>query len=269
MYYSNLSLIIASCQSYSDLWSNNLLLLDKNWPNHPQTFLISDGRGLYDLVAPKQLLIINGNMTNRIIESLKMIQTEYIVFSLDDYFITKKVNVGKIDFILNYMMENGIDYCGFSRNKHGRIDKIKNTQLSKLRLEHTYDVNLYLSIWKKDSLIKCLKADEDIWKAEVLLTKRFKKNNFKACCVLRNNIIPFIDIIRKGKYIRYNYHFLKKNKLFISNRKIQTVGDVLKLQIKTFLSKCVPNFIKKRLKKVYRKNGGIIYSDYANDEENK
>ena len=38
----DLSLVITTCDSFSDLWSNNNFLLNKFWPNHPECFVVSD-----------------------------------------------------------------------------------------------------------------------------------------------------------------------------------------------------------------------------------
>lgn len=243
------------------------MLLDKHWPSHPSAYLVSEGYGIYNLTRPKELVVINGNATDRIINALKKINTEYILFSLDDYYLSKNVNDNKLKKILEFMVDNNFEYCGFNRNKHGKVLKTSLGYLSKLRLEHTYDINLFLCIWKKESFLQCLKSGEDIWKAEVRLTKRFKDNNFNGCFVKKNDVIPFVDVVQKGSYIRRNFKFFKKNNLYISDRKVQTIFEVLKLQSKYYLSKLTPSFLRDKFKSIYRKKGGIVYSDYAENGE--
>ena len=127
-----------------------------------------------------------------------------------------------------------------------------------------YEVNLYPSIWKKDDLIKIITHDENIWKFEVRLTRRCKENHFKCAWVSNKKTFQFVDTIRKGKYIRKAYKFLKKNSLYISNRSIMTFKESFLLGFRTIVSRYSPKFIKLRMKKISKKS---YYSDlYKNDD---
>ncbi|HHX81204.1 MAG TPA: hypothetical protein GX692_09105, partial [Acholeplasmataceae bacterium] len=183
-------ILILSCASYSDLWSNHIHLLDTFWSNHSDYLLVSDDNGLFDLISFEQLLVIKKDMSSRLIDALQRVKSKYVFLTFDDYYLKKNVDQSKFEKILNYIKEHDIDYCGFHRNIKKRKDVIcKELKLSSLSLEETYQINFYSSIWKREALISCLRQKEDIWKAEVLLTKRARSNNLKAIACYDKSVL--------------------------------------------------------------------------------
>ena len=87
----NLSILILSCQNFSDLWSNNLSLLEKNWAKHPSVFLSSDGEGIFDINNFEGLILFADEMSNRIINALNSIKSDYVFLTFDDYYLKSKV----------------------------------------------------------------------------------------------------------------------------------------------------------------------------------
>lgn len=86
----NFNILVLSCQSFSDLWSNNLLLLDKYWKEHPKVFVSSDGEGLFDLSNFDGLVVSNESMSNRIIKAISFIENDYIFLTFDDYYLKSR-----------------------------------------------------------------------------------------------------------------------------------------------------------------------------------
>ena len=263
----SLTILILSCQKYSDIWSNNLFLLDKHWPNHPNVMLISDGMGTFDLINPKELIVIDKEASSRLIDALSNIQTEFVLLTFDDYFVNKRVNSEAIDNILNIMDSQQFDYCRLYKNKKVRGRFIGMLRYKMLPLKEVYEVNFYPSIWKKNSLASVLKDNEDIWKTEVRLTRRMRENQKKGIAIYNKNIFPFIDCIRKGKYLRPAYRFLIKNNMFISNRQVRTIRETTKLAIQTFVSDHSPIFLKRFIKTKMSKKGAVFYSDFENSDD--
>ncbi len=255
-------ILILSCKDFSDLWSNNLSLFSKYWPNHPEIIISSDGPGLFDVQNPSELRIFNGGMSTRIIKVLKTIETEYVFLTFDDYFLKANVNVDFINQIILIMHNQGYDYCRFFKNKKVKGKFIRPFNYKILPLQSVYEVNLYPGLWRKKTLLSILKDDEDIWKTEVRLTRRMRENGYSGIAVYNDKVFPFVDVVRKGKYLKSAYRFLKKNKLFISARKIRTTKETLSLFIKTQASRHLPRSLRNIIKKMLNKKGVIFYSDY-------
>ena len=266
-YHNRLSITILSCQKFSDLWANNLSLLEANWPNHPNVRLISDGIGLYEPAEPDGLVVINGNMSSRLIRAIETAETQYVLLTLDDYFLKRPVKESTIYSLLDYMSKENIDYCRFFRKKDVKGKYSEPGRHKKLPLQEAYEANFYPGLWKRTSLLAVIKNGEDIWKTEVRLTKRMRESGLKGIAVYDKTVFPFVDIVRKGKYLRSGYRFIKRNNLFCSDRSIRTVKETLSLFIQTVASDHFPKPLQEHLKRRARKKGKVFFSDceYTDD----
>jgi hypothetical protein len=261
----NITIIILSCAKFSDLWDNNVSLLKKFWPNHPKYQIISDGEALYPFRSREHLKIFNSEPSNRLIAAIDEVTTKYVFLTFDDYFLKKSVDEKHLIQIFEFIIKNDVDYCRFFKKPKIKT-KINELGLKKLPLQNVYEVNMYPGLWKVDSLKKVLVPNEDIWKTEVRLTKRARENGLFCFAYLKENIFPFEDIVRKGKYLRSGLKFIKKNDLYISDREVRTYGEDFKLFIQTLASDYLPKGIANLVKKWQRKKGKVFYSDFENSD---
>ena len=104
-------IIISTCDKFSDLWEANALLLNQNWPERPATWLVTDVptdrklQGIEIISAGEGL-----EMPDRLAVAMEKIQSEYIVFTLDDYFFTQPIDEAKLHRVLEYMEDKHVDY---------------------------------------------------------------------------------------------------------------------------------------------------------------
>ena len=255
---NDITILINSCDAFSDMWENIISLYDKYWPNHPDLYILSDKKTNFDY---SKIIETNGEMSNRLLDALNHIKTKYVFLSFDDYYPKKNVNSETIQKVVELMESNGVDYCRiFNKVKiHGK--SVGELKYKGLPLKSIYEVNFYPSLWNVDSLKKIIKPNEEIWKAEARLTRRFKDANLKGITISNKGVFDFVDVVRKGKYLRSAYRFLKRNKLFISSRKKRTIMETIRLNTRIFIADHFPVF-KNLLKKIAHKRGKVYYSDY-------
>lgn len=247
------------------MWSNISFLYNKNWPNHPDIFLVTDEP--ISSNYPFHIFSFKKEMADRLIKAIEEIHTEYIFLSFDDYYPSKRVNEEAIEELLDILESNDIDYCRIFNEPKVKGKKISGLKYKYLTFSKYYEVNFYPGIWKKASLLELLRSGEDIWKSEARLTRRARENYMKCIYVDNRGIFDFIDVVRKGKYLRSSYHFLKKNNLYISNREKRTIKETLSLNARRFLSDHLSIRAKERLKNIGRKKGRVYYSDYAENDD--
>lgn len=260
----DITILVSTCDNFYDLWENNKKLFDKFWPHPPKIVYFSD----FNTHNPYFNTLTFGNceFSLRLKKALDTIETKYVFLTLDDYLLDKFVDSQSLDFCYNFMEDNKADYFRFfnrTKVKGKYIDKtykIKRLPLTK----KAYEINLYPSIWKTDSLREIAKKDENIWKFEARMTRRAREHNFVAFATYDLDIFHFVDTIRKGKYLRKAYKFLKNENLYISDRKKRTIAETTALNIRTFFSRHLPKKIKNFFKKKSRK---LYYSDYADGED--
>lgn len=258
------TILINSCKKFSDMWENVLLLFDKYWPNHPEIIILSDEPDERRNI--KNVLAINGEMSDRLIKVTDSIKTKYLFLSFDDYYPYKNIDDSKIRQIIDLMENDNLDYCRIFNEEKVKGKKIKPLKYQNMPLTKTYEVNFYPSIWKVESFKKVMKPKETIWKAEARITRRAKEQELKCICIDKS-VFPHKDIVRKGKYLRSAYKFLRKNDLFISDRQVRSAKETLQLNTQIFVSRHAPKCLKEKIKNRLRKKGKVFYSDYAETDD--
>ena len=94
MMENNFSIIISTCDKFSDLWDAHILLLNQNWADrNVETFLVTDKPT--DRTFENVTVVAAGEgteITERLKVVLPLVKTEYVLFTLDDYFLTEKIS---------------------------------------------------------------------------------------------------------------------------------------------------------------------------------
>lgn len=250
---NELTLLIHSCEKFSDLWPAHFELLNKNWANRNiKTFLVTDeatdvsydGVSIFSAGSGKEL-------SERIESVLPLIQTEYVLVTLDDYFETEPINSNKIDSLIDVMEKETLDYiCLFNRPKtNTHLKDYRN--LFEVDLTRNYRVNLYPGLWRKSFMEKTIREPLNAWQYEVSLTKIAYEINAR-CALSKGNEYPILDVVRKGKILRKAHRYLEKHNLYHGNRAVCTQRDAFVLFVKTWIPRLLPNKLFRFIKKVLK-----------------
>jgi len=207
-----LSIVIMSCDSYSDLWQPFFILYNKYFPNKHQTHLISENKECEYCNTIKQ----QGKWTKRLREGLKQIDSEYILLLLEDFFIQNKVDTERIQYCLDNFNDN---IATFNFEKTYSIED-KETDLKDFKQRNKngrYKLSCQAGIWDRNKLIELLRDDLDPWEWEE--SKPNKEYEFYI-----NSGDFVIDYgyenhewfgIRKGKWTLKAIELMKKEKIDI------------------------------------------------------
>ena len=109
---NNFSIIISTCDKFSDLWDAHILLLNQNWADrNVETFLVTDKPT--DRTFKNVTVVAAGEgteITERLKAVMPLIKTEYILFTLDDYFLTESISTQAINEDIQIMEKHQMDY---------------------------------------------------------------------------------------------------------------------------------------------------------------
>lgn len=174
---NRLSIYISSFDGYSDLWDTFFVIFDKYWENCSYEIYLVNNTKLFE--HKKVNVIHTGNEISwfdRTIRSLQEINTEYILFMLEDYYISKPINEMIVEEILDFIEEDGIYYYRLSPH----IPPKRNGKYSKVKVGSKYPISLQPGIWKREKLIEILKKSTHrhlgISKIILIITILEKKN---------------------------------------------------------------------------------------------
>lgn len=157
-----LSVVVMSCDGYDDLWETFFTLKERYWGNCPyETYLITETK---DSKYAKTIKT-QGEWTARLRQALEKIDTEYVLFMLDDFFIREYVDQERIDKVLN-SFKSDIATFNFERAFDTRVQE-EAIEGFKLRFnKDSYLNNCQPSIHNRKKFIERLQEDMNAWEWE-------------------------------------------------------------------------------------------------------
>lgn len=230
-----LTLVIYSCGRFSDLWDAHVTLLEKNWGDRGiRTIILTDAptdksyAGIEIISAGK-----DKELTERIRHLLPLLETEYVLVTLDDYFLTTPISTDAIARLVDIMDESGLDYIRmFDRPKCQEI-LTQYKGIYTFSLDRPYRVNLYSGIWRKRFVQDTLPSEElNAWEYEVVLTEYSNKARGK-CAMSKGREFPILDVVRKGRILPKAWHYLNQNDLYQGSRRKMPISSYIGLWVKT------------------------------------
>lgn len=261
---NNLTMIIHSCDKFSDLWDMHVALLEKNWGERDiPTYVLTDKETSKTYENVSVISAGEGKeLSERMAFALPKIDTEYVFVTLDDYLLIKPVSNEIIGELLGIMEKEKLDYLRlFIRPKKATGSRLKPyKKIHNVNLENSdYAVNLYVGILRKSFLEKTIKEKKNAWQYEVSLTKIAREVNAK-CAMSKNKDFVILDTVRKGKFLNKAYRYIKKHDLYDGDREVNTHWYEFKLGVRTWGARHMPKWIVKMARKFMMKRGHHYYS---------
>lgn len=258
---NNFSILISSCDNFSDLWNAHFDLLFKNWVGEcPPIYLVTDKKTNFSREGVN-VIIAEGDMPIRIKKSLKDIPTERILVTLDDYFVINKVNGDDIAYLCDYAKNNAVDYLMLYNRRKAKKRYYKGIDhFSEIDLQKRYAVTLYPAIWKKGFLDYCIDEELSPWKFEPTLTGKAKEYNAK-CVFSEAGSFEILDVVRKGQVLHKADQYFKKHGIDIGNRPLIKGSTEFKFAMMDFIRWHFPRWLFKLLKKIAKCFGMKFYSE--------
>jgi hypothetical protein len=264
---NDFTVIISTCDGYSDLWDANVKLLNKNWADrNAETFLVTDKPTDRRFEAVTVVAAGDGTeITERLRTVLPLVRTEYILFTLDDYFLTEKISTEAVREDIAIMRKHRLDYLRlFTMTKKS----LKNRKAVEVKpgiflLDNyagDYIVSLYAGIWRRDFMEKTLDKPMNAWQYEVALTDMARQLNAR-CADSRRGEFPLLDVIRKGKILRKAKNYFATHPIYDGTRETMRAGEERMIALRTWLREWLPRPLFRLSKKVMRRRGYTFFSD--------
>lgn len=265
---NDISLLIIGYDPYVDVWNHYFYLLNKYWPDRPTTYLATnvlkpEYKGVNVLSIGEK-----AEWSLKVIKSLDMIDSEYVVLLLEDFFTTNKVDEKYFISLLNIIKSNNIDYCKLlNQSKIKGENYMQYNNLHIIPKTDGYGISLQPAIWKK-SFLKDMVGDGNYnaWIFEFNQVKNKKQNfSYVNCIVDDSNPLKITHAIVQSKYLRKAIKVFKKQGYEISTleRERLTFSENLKYNLKCIVSEyCPKKFVK--LAKYIGKHMGV---DFVSDRE--
>jgi hypothetical protein len=186
MNYKLFTIIVNSSDGFEDCWHPFFTLFKKYWPdNQSPVFLNTEFKNYVHPGLNIKSTKVHEGVTNSkltwsecLIKALQKVETPFVLYLQEDYFIECKVNEKKINEFSELMFNNPkIKYIGLTHfGNKGPFKEWENKDLVIVSQNANYRISTQAAIWDKKTLLSYLKVDENGWMFEIFGSKRAKKN---------------------------------------------------------------------------------------------
>lgn len=263
---NSLSMIISSCDSFSDLWDGHITQLERFWGDRrmDQTILLTDKPT--DKTYKDITVLAAGDdheWSERLKKALDSVKTDYVFITLDDYFLIKQVDNRRIEELVDVLDEYNLDYIRlFKHPKRATREKIPGHKgIHYVDNTLYYCVNMYAGIWKTDFARFCADCKLTAWEFEVALPEMAQRYHAALAVDTKRDFV-ILDVVRKGKLLHKSArYFKKKPELYNGNREVNALRYEMRLAIQTVVARNTPMWLHKRIKRVLRKFGFEFFTE--------
>lgn len=213
-----ISIVVSSCDAFQDCWEPFVHSLKHVWPQSKiKTYLISNTKEIKDERVSFIKVGKDLGWASNLKKALLQIDSEYILYLQEDYFLTVPISDSTIEKHVEYMEKEKIDYLRLSAPFYNQY-RISDSPYSKSPLKKRYALCLQAAIWKRSSFLEILLEGNTGWDFEYKIINYIKENNITIkSLVLHSDFfleqgISYVDgtAVRKGKWTVAGAKYLKE-----------------------------------------------------------
>ncbi|MBR0456971.1 MAG: hypothetical protein IJJ01_09910 [Firmicutes bacterium] len=267
-----MTILVVSCDKYKDISDMYFHYLRINWPdcNFPIVLATEEAD-----CADKDVKVIKCgegvSWTKEVLMALDEIESEIVLMTVDDLFISHKVDNKAIKTALDFMYKHNLKYYRIPKGKR----KAKKEDLypgekyiSKIRRDIVYSITIGSSMWRKDELIHVLgDGTKSAWELEDHFSEAATKGDKGYYDGYVTDVRPLLQcahMVTAGKWIPKGVKDMKKNGFYIdtSKRGMLTPREARKMTIYGIATKIMPKQLRKPLKTILTKVGMKFATKY-------
>nr|WP_305181931.1 hypothetical protein [uncultured Schaedlerella sp.] len=180
------TMLVNSYDGGEDLWEGFFCALKVQWPTFdlPVVLNTESKQFSYPGINIRSLHMYKSGENvawgRRLIETLKKIETEYVLFFLDDFWLDAPVDVDFFEQCRVWMRNNPDVAClSFQRTRGQNIRDGRFERFEKRPQKGEYRMNCQAALWKRENLIKDIRPHESAWEWEIygsIRSQRYMEN---------------------------------------------------------------------------------------------
>ena len=238
-----LTLLLVSYDGYSDMWPTFFECKEKFWPDCPYPIVLANNEKDF---AASNLKVLNcgkeAQWSTRTRMALENIDTKYVMFLLEDLFISDKVKTEHIEGALDLMDKDGIDY--YKIKSFSSIDTVLYKKIPYLHVipqNLRYGISLQAAIWDKDFFKQKIgEGNYNPWYFEAERNRESSENSESEKMVGlydNRNILNICHMVVQGKYLpnAVKYMLAKDIQIDTTQRSVMPLKQLCNYKFKLFV----------------------------------
>lgn len=225
---NNYSILVNSCDAYSDAWPMFFFLLRQNWKGDmPMLYLNTESKKFIDKECVVTVLnqLASGKTIpwgQRLIEALNRIDNEYILMMLEDFYYEQPINIPLIEKSLEEMEKDStiahiqLIPAGEFFNAEYKSDELFPGMMRREKYGE-WTMIAGPTMWRKSDLIRLTKENDTPWGWEFFGSRRTWLYGKKIYGWKNQNESPIFDYdmlhggaIHRGAWVGYKMEELQK-----------------------------------------------------------
>lgn len=250
--WKDLSVLVTSCDRYSDAWPLFFKLFAKHWPDCPVPVYL--GTNHLPAPIPSVRTIAVGDdrsWAENIAAMLAAIPTPYVMIFLDDHFLLQRVDTRRLGELLTAF--RGVNGGYLRLDPSPPPDTASELPgVGEIAPDSPYRSSMHVAFWRKDVLLRLLRPGESAWAMELVGSGRsgaFPERFFSAW---QPEIVYDMEGIVRGTWTRGAYALSRAENvpLDLVRRPLQTRAQSLRRklgQLRDALLEIIPWRFRRRL----------------------
>lgn len=233
------SILVNSCDKFKSAWNPFFTLLRKYWPKCPYKIYLNTESLSY---KENDVITLNSkcsDWTGRLKDSLTKIDTDFIIFVLEDFFLMGYVDNDKICDIIEMMRKDASIAVVYPKKISG-FDARDEIHPEWIRMDFNRDnkylINCQFAIWNKKALQELLKPGLSPWDLERIFKVpdncgyRFYCSPLGNIFSIEGDVFPYYFAIQKGygiaksKWLWNNKKYFKKENISVDYNSLGTLS---------------------------------------------
>lgn len=220
------SIVVSSCDNFSDVWSPFFKLFFKYWSDCPfKIYLISETKKFEDERVFMILLGEDKQWASNLKSALHKIDTPYFIYFQEDFFLQSKVDTKRILELLKIVKENKAAYMKLrpSPKPTRRFERYKDIGI--IEKDAKYSISNQATLWKTEIYRDFLKDGDTGWDTELYGSRQSQIISEPFLSVYKDVIdYPQATAVKKGVLLYDAFLLCKREGIPIdkTKRKIES-----------------------------------------------
>lgn len=243
------TVVVCSCDAYSDLIGHFGTLFGKYWPDCPfDTVLVTES----EIEKPSCFSRVvacgkGGNWCERLVSALDEISTPYVLMLCDDYFLSSPVDTEKVLGRLEQLRSlNGVNLRMIPNPKPtgSNASEVAGVEpkLFRYKPDTAYCIATQAGFWNRDFLRDLAKGKSSIWEFERYGSFSVGSEE-RPILVTPEKEFPFVDAVHKGYWEKFGLAVCDENGLSVDlkRRGLPPLSVRIKEAAKALVFAVIPN----------------------------
>lgn len=254
---AELSLLIVSCDKYSDLWPYFFRFVEIHWPDCPFPMWLGANHQVWPGKQAQTICVGDDrSWALNLRAMLEKVETPWVIFLLEDFFLVQDVSTRKLQTALSVAQREDADCLRVAVSERasvvdpGTVREYDGVAIGVFPKGTSYRISTQAAIWKKRTLLTLLDDSYSAWDFEHVGTQVAERLDLTIMGVAEP-IVKYRHAVERGKWLPQGVENCKRAGLTIdySKRPALTPAEFNALLvrgkgIRTRITRaCVPGFV--------------------------